>query len=373
MHPGALSHLEAELAALDVGNVLLIHGEKSWVHASSRVLAQLRPTKTEEFCVTGPLPNMVEVAQGVVQLRGLLELPGRTAVVAVGGGRVLDTGKLVSIFAAETGQLKERLQGGQWAPAVAPIVAIPTTAGSGSEVTPFAVVYEEGRKYSVTHPSLSPRIALVDAELSASLPPYITACTGLDALCQAFESLWAVGSSSRSRQLALGAAKKAWNHLPGAVNCPTLNARAAMAEAATQAGRAIATSKTTVCHALSYGMTMRWGIPHGHAVALTFGASLVHNASTDAGLPSKGVREDALQVRIGKVLDVMGVPNAREGAKRFSEFVSSLGVSTRLSELGIRGASDRQWLIDQVNTERLANNPRCVSLEALGQILESIA
>lgn len=110
-------------------------------------------------------------------------------VVAIGGGRVLDIGKMLATWPLHPDTLKTAVEGGQSLARRIPLVAVPTTAGSGSESTPFAVVYLHGRKHSLDHPSLLPDVAVVDYRLTAAVPRPAAAAAGLDVLCQCIESL----------------------------------------------------------------------------------------------------------------------------------------------------------------------------------------
>ena len=150
-----------------------------------------------------------------------------------------------------------------------PVFAFPTTAGSGAEATHFAVAYKDRVKKSIGHLRVRPaRVALVP-EFTYSLSPYQTACTGFDAVSQAIESLWAKGATDESRAFARRAIE-CLGRLDKAVADPDPATREAMQLGAYWSGRAIDISKTTAAHALSYLLTARHGVPHGHAVAMVF-------------------------------------------------------------------------------------------------------
>merc|ERR1719460_2257749 len=195
---------------------------------------------------------------------------GCKSIVAFGGGTAIDTAKGAAWC----------LGGGGSTPAdkpppgvatMLPLVAISTTAGTGSETTHFAVTWANNKKFSLADPRLRPQIAVVDPWLHRSIPPSVTAATGLDALCQSLESIWSCGCTADSRIDATKGARLALDHLETAVNNPTPASRQAMAAAAYLGGAAINTSKTTAAHALSYALTSDYKVPHGFAVALTFG------------------------------------------------------------------------------------------------------
>src|SRR5262249_51347864 len=136
-----------------------------------------------------------------------------------------------------------------------PLVAIPTTAGSGSEATPFAVLYVGHVKHSIAGPAMLPDVAIVDPSLTDSMSPALTAVTGMDAFSQAVESYWCIHSTERSKAYARRAIALVLEHLEVAVTAPREENRRAMSKAAHLAGRAIAITKTTGAHALSYPLT----------------------------------------------------------------------------------------------------------------------
>ncbi|MCH2105544.1 MAG: phosphonoacetaldehyde reductase [Planctomycetes bacterium] len=279
---------------------------------------------------------------------------GCRAIVAVGGGTSIDTAKGAAWC----------LAGGaiDAAPApdasLLPLFAVPTTAGTGSEATHFAVCWHDGVKHSLADPRLRPMHAIVDSSLHLSLPPRLTATTGLDALCQSLESLWARGATDASRADGTQAAQLILPALETAVTQPTPESRRQMARGAHFAGRAIDVSKTTTPHALSYALTHDHGVPHGFAVALTFGASLK-------------LRHERKERPSGtdEVTALLG--GSLEGAlSRLHALLSSCSAPTRLRDVGVE-RSDLAALAAKVNPERLANDTLAPSEEDLREVLRS--
>ena len=311
-------------------------------------------------------PKFDDVIRGVQTARD----SNPDLIVALGGGTAIDVGKLIGVLTHQPEDLKCLATGET--PIVSdslPLIAIPTTAGTGSEATHFAVVYVDGRKYSVAHPSILPAYAVVDPQLTHCLPATITAATGLDAFCQAVESLWAVGATDESVAYATEAAELALQHLVDAVHRPRPECRHAMSMASYLAGKAINISKTTAPHALSYPMTSQYGIPHGIAVSLTLGPMLVFNADvTDSDCTDPRGPAD-VKHRIQTVLSLLGVSNPTDGWKQIMQLVSDVGCPFSLSEAGIRGTEAVEEIVSQVNTERLSNNPRRATSAALTQLL----
>ena len=168
-------------------------------------------------------------------------------VVAIGGGSVIDTAKALNLLAAQDGDpvlyvKKEQ----EIANSGKPLVAIPTTAGTGAEATHVAVVYIDRIKYSISHAFLLPNYAIVDAALTHSLPPRVTAVTGMDALSQAIEAYWSINATDESKEYSKEAIGLILPNLAIAVGSPTPEAREAMAQGAYLSGKAINIAKEII-------------------------------------------------------------------------------------------------------------------------------
>lgn len=215
-------------------------------------------------------------------------------IVAVGGGSVIDTAKAVSAVLSttrETGvvlSLREHLENGGAAlnGVGIPVIAVPTTAGTGSEATPFATVWDSvnRRKYSLTGSQLFPEAALLDPLLSTSLPRDITIASGLDAVSHAFEAIWNRNATPMTTLYATQALRLAMPVLERVIRDPdNVGLRAEMLQASMLAGLAISNTKTALAHSISYPITMHYGVPHGLACSFTLPAILRFNAEVDDG------------------------------------------------------------------------------------------
>lgn len=315
-------------------------------------------------------PKLADVERGVELGRAFRP----DLVLAFGGGTAIDLGKLVSVTSAQDAFPRDVCTGrAAIQTAGPPLVAVPTTAGTGAEATHFAVVYVDGEKHSVAHPFLRPSFAVVDPRLTYALPASITADCGLDALCQALESIWAVGATDQSVLWAEEAARLALAHLPQAVREPTPEARAGMCRAAHLAGRAIDVSKTTAPHALSYPLTSRKGTPHGAAVAATFASLLEFNAGVGDSDCADPRGADHVRRRIAKIVELLGGADAEDAARRFRRLVASVGRPASLADAGVVDDAELRALVAAVNVERLSNNPRRASSADLFSLLRSDA
>ncbi len=229
-----------------------------------------------------PNPDMEYLEEKCSRLKS----EGVDIIIALGGGSVLDTAKVLSYLLAHPISLREHLEEGRKVPSVnaLPVIAIPTTAGTGSEVTPFATVWDmrNYKKYSFAATSLFPRFALEDPLLTLTLPEDITVCTGLDALSHAMESFWNRNSNPVSRAFAAGAIEIVLKFLPSLVNdLENEEYRSAMLEASLMGGMAISSTRTALAHSMSYPITARYKVPHGLACGFTLSSLWELNISAD--------------------------------------------------------------------------------------------
>lgn len=284
-------------------------------------------------------------------------------VIAIGGGTILDTAKCAAILAMNGGNIEDYLvtKKLQLDNKGIPLITIPTTSGTGSEVTPWAVVwdYANHEKYSLSSPLMFPALAVVDPSLTDDLSPKITAETGIDALSQAIEAYWSKFHNPISDKYALEAIELAMRYLPVAVNSPTQKSRDMMSRASLFAGLSFSNTKTTICHSVSYPITIHWSIAHGQAVSITLPAFIRYS------LPVMEGREKLL-------LQALGAKNIEEGAKKVENLMKKINLATRLSELGIKKEDIPTIVTEGYNPDRANNTPRVPAPEELKSILEGI-
>jgi alcohol dehydrogenase len=281
-------------------------------------------------------------------------------VLGVGGGSAMDMAKLLSGFAgaADEDGLHEAIRSGERIDTrPTRLVLAPTTSGSGSEATHFAVVYIGADKFSVAGPALRPDAVILDPALTHSGSPYQRATSGIDAVAQAIESLWAVGATDRSRRWARHGLRLLLPAIERHVTAPGGDPSRAMAIGSHLAGRAIDISRTTVAHALSYGITTRYGVSHGHAVALTLGAFLEAHDGADPSRLRPGVDPERHAAVMAEIRERLGAPDGRRAQAEFEALLRRLGLDPSLSAAGARTPAERAALAVAVNAERLGNNP----------------
>lgn len=212
---------------------------------------------------------------------------GCDGIVALGGGSPMDAAKAVAVLARNGGRCGDYFGAEQYRKTPLPLVAIPTTAGTGSEATPYAVIVdaESRSKKTIKGAALFPRVALLDPDLTVMLPREVTIHTGLDALSQAMEGLASNSATPMSDVLALEAIRLVKQWLPLAADEPdNISARGGMLYAACLSGCVIAQTGTTVVHGMGYYYTLQHGIAHGLANGLLLAPLFRHNA---AQLPEK--------------------------------------------------------------------------------------
>jgi alcohol dehydrogenase class IV len=365
-----LDSIHSYLQSCHANRLFLVADRVAWERsgAAERLTSLVRDFHAVVFDRFSPNPQLADAEAGLRLARD----HACDAWMALGGGTAIDLCKLIRCFAKQPESPTEVVTKPsciQLDPS--PMIAVPTTAGTGSEATQFAVVYVQGQKHSVGHPSMRPSAVVLDARLTATMPRPLTAATGLDALSQAIESLWSVRGTEASRADAAAALELGWHHLPHAFHSPNIASREAMLRAAHLAGRAINVSQTTAPHAVSYFLTSNYGLPHGFAVAITLAPFLRFNAqlAQHPDAPHAELMASCLRT-LGRV---MKVETADQMAEQWTRLVDGLGGPTRLEQLGIRRDTELLAVASAVNSQRLANNPRPAAQVDLLELLREIA
>jgi alcohol dehydrogenase class IV len=281
------------------------------------------------------------------------------AVIGVGGGSALDMAKLLCGFRAVADEdVVDGIRTGfKTFARNEHLVLAPTTSGSGAEATHFAVVYVGNDKYSIGGDAMRPDVIALDPTLAVTGSSYQRATSGIDAVSQAIESLWAVGATDRSRHFARTALRVLMPAIERFVNDPDPKSARAMCIGSHYAGRAIDISRTTAAHALSYGITKTYGVSHGHAVALTLGAFVEAHAAADIAVLRPGIAPDVHAAAMASILDALDARDGSHARWQLNRLMERIGLDSRLSAAGVSGAEERAALAETVNAERLGNNP----------------
>lgn len=242
-------------------------------------------------------------------------------VIGLGGGSSLDTAKAVSGLLKEKKLIEDYLVGNEHFKSRLNLVLIPTTAGTGSEVTNVGVYTYKGIKRPMTSDIFWADLAIVDPELTYSMPHRITASTGLDAFTHAVESYWAKSTQPYTEGLALSSLRLIYKSLKDSINGEK-NARNIMALASTIAGIAFSQTRTTAAHAISFPLTSLYGIEHGIAVAIPLTELIKYT------YPNVKEKMDAL-------IRYLGVESIDELINFIRNIMESAGISTRLRDYGV--------------------------------------
>ena len=284
-------------------------------------------------------------------------------VVAVGGGSIMDVGKsLCCLYGKDLpdeDSLRQLIAEKNYGRPAARWIGVPTTAGTGREVTCWATIWDpkQDAKRSVECHENYAWAALVDPELAVGMPTALAVSSALDAVAHAVESYWARGTNAVSRGLALEAIRTIMGHMDGLL-AGTMEAHDAMARGSMLAGLAFSNTKTTACHSISYPLTMHCGIPHGAAVSMLLGPVFRLNAP-------------ALD-RPAPLLEALGVSGADELEGRIRNILYRSGQPATLQEWGAQ-REDLPHLAQLGMTKgRADNNPVPIDPATILSILEHI-
>jgi alcohol dehydrogenase len=350
----------SELTTLAYGRTLLITtAGASRRGVAGRVVELLGPDRTVIYDEVNSNPTVDRVDDAINALRS----EAVDTIVAVGGGSTIDVGKVLSLGLADTRLVLRDALAGADLTKTPPLnfVAVPTTAGTGSEATPFATLWdaESHRKLSFATPNLHPSVALLDPELTLSLSWEETLGPGLDAYAQCFEAIWnrrATPITTSLAQRGLELAAPALNRLRA--DPSAIAARSDMLEAALLSGLSISQTRTALAHSMSYPITARFGLPHGLACALVLPAVMAFNVETDDG-------------RLASVARRLGLDDADTLVATTVDLLRSLGAPEAIRNY-IPDTSVIATLADEMlSSERADNNVRPVDADAIQRILSA--
>ena len=295
-----------------------------------------------------PDPTVSLAAQGAAQVRQMKP----DAIVALGGGSAMDCAKAMWFFGGQTAKL----------------IAIPTTSGSGSEVTDFAILTHERVKYPLVDRRLQPDVAILDDGLLRKLPPSLVADCGFDILSHALEALAAKNAGGISDALARDAFCKAFALLPASF-AGDLQVRLAVHEASTMAGMAFTQAGLGICHALAHSLGGEFHVPHGRLNAILLPAVVSANADTAKGKYAAVARAAG----IGSSADTMAVRSLRSGLIRLRR---QLKMPQTLAQAGIDQTlllrKKEQILQAALEDPCCKTNPAPVSRRLLEQVLDEV-
>lgn len=355
----AIDSLKDDLKLLDAYRVFLVTGKKSYTSSGAKEIIENLEDDFDfvRFQDFEDNPNIVDVETGVQ----LFKENHCDCILAIGGGSAIDMAKLIKFFAPKMkpyiGKFSLQLLNNE----NTPLIAIPTTAGTGSEATQFAVLYVGLDKHSISDELLLPNHVAIISKLHFSQTKYQKAVSGLDAFCQAIESHWSINSTEKSREYSLQALKLIVPNLLKVVSgVEDISAYKNMALGAFLAGKAINIAKTTAPHAFSYYLTKRFNLPHGHAVAIFLPSFITYNYYLTQNVKNTCIN---MHSDLFETLSELLHPNyaGSSMARRIESYILSLGIELDIEKLGIP-KSEVIYALKGGNAQRLRNNPRKFNL-----------
>lgn len=324
--------------------LLLLHGHKSYHSCGAKDLLTeyTGSIETVEFEDFSENPKKEDVDHGVT----LFEQCKPDEIVAIGGGSVMDMAKLIRYYSSSD----------------TPLLAIPTTAGTGAESTQFAVCYIDGVKHSISDSSILPDLVVLYPPFTYNNGGYLSSCTGFDALAQAIEAFWNNNATAESDDSAISAIKKIYPLLSKGIL--SLEERATLLVAANEAGKAINNTRTTVPHALSYTLTSKYGYPHGHAVALTFPFFLKYYLEGNIDI-YRGEDFDRYVEKMDVLRSLLNINSD-----------PFLTMKAYINQIGLGFDQNRDFddmvVVDGINLERAKNSPMVIDKNLIMTAVQSI-
>ena len=288
------------------------------------------------------------------------------AIVAVGGGSAIDVAKCIKLFSGMSDDKNYLEQ--EYKDTKIPLIAVPTTAGTGSESTRHAVIYFGGQKQSISHESIIPDYAILDSSVLKTLPLYQKKCTMMDALCQGIESWWSVNSTDESIEYSKQAVSLISENLDSYIFENDETAAEKIMFAANYSGRAINITQTTAPHAMSYKLTSMYHLPHGHAVAICLpGVWRYMLNHLEKCADSRGMEH--LKNNFNDIAKCMKAETPKQAIDKFEDLLNKLELGCPNSE---NRANDLEILADSVNETRLKNSPVRIPKDGIKEIYDRI-
>lgn len=316
-----------------------------------------------------PNPLYEQVCKGI----DLIKTEACDAILAVGGGSAIDVAKCIKLAVlAQEGNdaiipplvnTRVNMDGCKL-----PFIAIPTTAGTGSESTHNAVMYYQGAKQTVTNDGILPDYALLEPSVLKTLPLYQKKCTMMDALCQGIESWWSVNSTPESYEYSKQAIQLIMQNWHAYIFENDSNAAEKIMLGANYGGKAINLTATTAAHAMSYKITSLYKLPHGHAVAVGLPIIWQYMIShPDKCIDSRG--QKYLEDIFVQIALAMGIATPTEAISLFTQMMTEMDLE---NPIATEREKEIQILSSSVNPIRLKNNPVALSDEVIKQLYEVI-
>jgi len=358
----AIAFLKAEIDKIKPSDILIVAGEHSYNLCGAKAIMgeQLSQYGLNFFTDFETNPKWEDVVKGV----RIIENIKPQVIIAVGGGSAIDMAKLIRFFYSYQGEPtdKEFIKQKE----LIPLFGLPTTAGTGSEATRFAVCYVDKVKYSVEHEDILPDYALIYPPFTYNNPKYLTACTVFDAFSQSVESFWSVNATKESEKYSKEAINLLWKNMITVVNQPTEKIRDEVAQGSCLSGKAINIAKTTAPHAFSYQFTSKLGYPHGHAVALTFPFFFDLNLNARQDQLRDNIDKERYKEKINTLRTLLNIEKGKE-KQTMLNLIKAMGLQYVKNKENITNIEE---MLFNVNFQRLNNNPVIIDKQITSSLAE---
>ena len=344
--------------------VFIITGQNSFYKSGADKLLKkiVDMKKTYLFFKKKMLPDIIELNYLIKELKKFKP----DLIIALGGGCVLDYAKIANVFHNEENiEKKVKKLKFLFKNKLSTLIAIPTTAGSGAEVTPFAVLYINNIKYSVEHRLVKPDYFFIAPQLILSSKKPLKASSGFDAIAQALESLISFKSNKKSIQFSKQSLKFSIQNYKNFIHKPNNDNTFKMSLAANLSGKAIAIAKTNAPHALSYPFSTHYGISHGHAVSLTINQFMILSYLNS----EKSIAPFDLKKRFHEIFKTLKVKNIYEFDLLLKNLKKDGSLEGEYHKLGINISRDYGKIMSSVNAQRLSNFPIKMNKKDIKSIL----
>lgn len=358
---GLLEKINDIIKPIKPKKIILVAGEHFKSSANFRFLIQEISKQFCLICFNSPIKK--SNFSTINYLSNFCRKNEFDTIIAIGGGTVLDVSKSAAILARNEGKVEDFLKKKRSILNKGlKMITIPTTAGTGSEVTPWATIWgEDNKKYSLSSGKyMFPKIAIVDPRMTDDLPSKVTAESGIDALCQSIEAYWNKNHNPVSDKYSLRSIKLIVSSLEKAVIYGNKKSRDQMMLGSLLGGLSFSNTQTTICHAISYPITIHWNINHGQATSITLPLFI------------KQIFPSLPKSRLKKLLHILEANNPPDASSKIETLMSNIGLKTKLSELGIQKNEISLIAKESIGQSRLSNSPMIPQVSELEKLLVTI-
>jgi len=360
-----ITNLEKILNKEVYTNILIITGKNSFEKSGAKkiILNILKKKKYKVIYKKNKIPNLIDLKKIIK----IIKIFKPNLIISIGGGATLDLSKIANVL-FKVKNLKNKILFNNYRinKRFCDLIAIPTTAGSGSEVTSNAVVFIKKKKFSIENDLIKPNYSLIFPEFIMSSTFKTRASSAFDALSQALESLMSVRSTLESVKFSIKSLNFFMRNYTSYVKSNNLSNTYNMCLSAYYSGKAISISKTTAPHAVSYPFTSYFGVDHGHAVSLTLAEFLKFNYDNN----DKSLTNFNLLKRYKILFNIFEVNNIDEFINKLIQIKKFFKLENNLIKVNKNIPNKINLIVNNVNAQRLINNPVRITKKIIKGILE---